>query len=427
VRDIDAGTMTVFPTLRGTVETATRFFGRDVASGICLMVAAAGAVLWANVAGDSYGRLWQTPITVGVASVSLSKPLVLCINDGLMAVFFFLVGLEIKREVLSGELASVRKAALPIVAALGGMVVPAGIYAILNAGGPGARGWGIPMATDIAFALGALALLGGRVAPSLRVFLTAVAIADDIGAVTIIAIFYTDDLAWTPIGLGILLYVALMIVNRAGAASAAVYLLLGIALWLAVLKSGVHATIAGVMLAFVIPARSGRGCPRDHSRPEHSLVERLEHTLEPWVAFVILPLFALANAGVRLTAGLGASLLDPVALGILIGLFVGKQLGVAASCWLAVRLRVAPIPSGATWGQLYGVALLCGIGFTMSLFMATLALGVSDRLEAAKIGILAGSLASGVAGYLVLRRSGPPSITPRPAAARPRPRTRGAS
>jgi NhaA family Na+:H+ antiporter len=375
---------------------SAEFFKGEERSGVLLMIAAAAAVAWANLAGDSYAQFWQTPITVGVTPVALSKPLLLWINDGLMAVFFFLVGLEIKREILGGELASVRNAMLPVVAAVGGMVVPAGIYSLLNARGPGAAGWGIPMATDIAFALGALALLGSRVAPSLRVFLTAVAIADDLGAVVVIAAFYTGDLVGAALLVAAAVLAVLIVANRLGVGRLAPYLLLGVGLWVAVLKSGVHPTIAGVALAFTIPGGSGRA----------ALADRLEHALEPWVAFGIMPVFALANAGVRLSGDLGAALLDPIALGIVLGLFLGKQLGVAASCWVVVRLGLAALPSQASWRQLYGVALLCGIGFTMSLFIATLAFGSSAQLEAAKIGVLGGSLLSGVIGYLVLARVG---------------------
>ena len=391
------------PSVQAIVQAAAGPFKGEEASGVLLMIAAAVAVAWANLAGDSYERLWQSLVTIGVAPVVLAKPLLLWINDGLMAVFFFLVGLEIKREILRGELASARKATLPVVAALGGMVAPAAIYSLLNAGGPGARGWGIPIATDIAFALGALALLGSRVAPSLRVFLAAVAIADDLGAVVVIAAFYTEELAWVPLQVAVALLLVLISVNRTGIAHVAPYLLLGAALWIAVLKSGVHPTIAGVVLAFTIPSGSRPAPDRDEVLTGRvSLAERLEHALEPWVAFAIMPIFALANAGVRLSRDVGAAFLDPVALGIVLGLFIGKQIGIAASCWMVVRFGLASLPSRANWRQLYGVALLCGIGFTMSLFIATLAFGSSDHLEAAKVGILAGSLLSGVAGYLVL-------------------------
>jgi NhaA family Na+:H+ antiporter len=404
--------------VRRTIRAGAEFFDTEAASGVVLFAAAVIAGAWANLAGDSYSGLWRTPLTIGVAPLVLSKPLLLWINDGLMAIFFFLVGLEIKREILGGELASARRAVLPVAAAVGGMVAPAAIYSVLNIGGTGARGWGIPMATDIAFALGALALLGNRVATSLRVFLTAVAIADDLGAVAVIAIFYTRDLVWIALASGGLILAILTVINRVGIRRAAPYVLLGVALWVAVLKSGVHATVAGVLLAFSIPASRGLSSGRRDAGNTTPLVDRLEHALQPWVAFAIMPVFALANAGVRLSGDLGTSLFDPIALGIILGLVVGKQLGVAASCWALVRLGVASLPSRATWQQLYGVALLCGIGFTMSLFIATLALGEGDQLRPAKLGVLVGSLLSGIAGYLVLARG---------AASRPRAGPHGAS
>jgi NhaA family Na+:H+ antiporter len=344
-------------------------------------------------------------VTVGVAPLALSKPLLLWINDGLMAIFFFLVGLEIKREILRGELASVRQAILPVAAAAGGMLAPAAIYALLNAGGPGARGWGIPMATDIAFALGALALLGKRVASSLRVFLTAVAIADDLGAVAVIAIFYTSGLSWPALAVAAVLLVVLLVTGRAGIHHPLPYLVLGLVVWVAVLESGVHATVAGVLLAFIIPASRGREGSRGRRPHQAPLLDRLEHGLEPWVAFVIMPVFALANAGVRVSSDIAASLADPIALGVILGLFVGKQLGIVASCWALIRSGLGSMPSRATWRQLYGVSLLCGIGFTMSLFIATLAFEPGDTLTPAKIGVLTGSLISGIVGYAVLART----------------------
>jgi NhaA family Na+:H+ antiporter len=380
------------------VEARADFFRSEAASGVLLMASAAIALAWANLAPDSYASVWQSRVTVGVAPVALTKALLLWINDGLMAIFFLLVGLEIKRETLAGELGSARKAALPVVAAMGGILAPAAIYAALNSGGPGVRGWGIPMATDIAFALGALALLGRGVAPSLRVFLTAVAIADDLGAVIVIAVFYTDDLRVAALAASALVLAGLAVVNRLGVEHQLPYVALGVALWVAVLESGVHPTIAGVAMAFTIPA-SGRRA----AGAAAPLLERLEHALQPWVAFAIMPLFALANAGVRVPGDL-TLVTEPIALGIVLGLFAGKQVGVAASCWLLVRLGLASLPSGATWRQLYGVALLCGIGFTMSLFIATLAFHDAGALDAAKLGIIAGSILSGVAGAVVLAR-----------------------
>jgi Na+:H+ antiporter, NhaA family len=390
------------PSVRRTMQAGAAFFENEAAGGIVLMAAAAVAVVWANTAPYGYEGLRQTSLTVGIAPLALSKPLVLWINDGLMAIFFFLVGLEIKREILRGELTSTRKALLPVVAAAGGMIAPAAIYALLNFRGPGAPGWGIPMATDIAFALGALALLGKRVAPSLRVFLTAVAIADDLGAVAVIAIFYTSDLSAGALATAAVFLVMLVVVNRLGIHRVWPYLILGVALWVAVLKSGVHATVAGVLAAFMVPASGGSSSTNGHSAGP--LLDRLEHALQPWVAFLIMPLFALANAGLQLSRDFGSLLSDPIALGIILGLFIGKQLGVAASCWALVRLGLAAMPSRATWHQLYGVSLLCGIGFTMSLFIATLAFQDPGTLAPAKIGVLAGSLVSGIVGYLVLAR-----------------------
>jgi NhaA family Na+:H+ antiporter len=389
------------PRIRETVQAGAKLFEHEAAGGIVLMATAAVAVAWANLGPDSYTGLWTRVLTIGVAPLVLAKPLLLWINDGLMAIFFFLVGLEIKREILDGELDSTRKAVLPVAAAAGGMLVPAAIYAALNIGGPGVRGWGIPMATDIAFALGVLALLGSRVAPSLRVFLTAVAIADDLGAVAVIAIFYTQDLVWIALGIAVVLLAVLAAVNRLGIQHATPYVLIGAVVWIAVLKSGVHATVAGVLVAFTIPASHGSGRQRGRDAPP--LLERLEHGLQGWVAFLIMPVFALANAGVRLTAETGAAALDPIALGIILGLFIGKQIGVGGTCWLLVRFGLAQMPSRAGWRELYGVALLCGIGFTMSLFIATLALS-GEHLEPAKIGVLTASFISGVVGYLVLAR-----------------------
>jgi Na+:H+ antiporter, NhaA family len=381
--------------VRRAIEASTKLFSHEVAGGVVLMAAAVVALVWANVAPETYTAVWNTTLTVGVPPVALAKPLLLWVNDALMAVFFVLVGLEIKRELLRGELASVRQALLPVTAALGGMLAPALIYALFNAGGPAARGWGIPMATDIAFALGALALLGDRVPSSLRVFLTAVAIADDVGAIVVIALFYVNALAWIALGLAGACVAALIALNRAGVERPAPYVLLGVGLWVAVLESGIHATIAGVVLAFTIPSGSRAAKP--------SLLGRLEHALGPWVSFAIMPLFALANAGLRLSRDVVAAVTDPIALGIVVGLFVGKQLGVAASCWVLVRFGWASLPARSTWMQLYGIALLCGIGFTMSLFIAALAFDGGQALERAKVGVLTGSLVSGVVGFLVLR------------------------
>jgi NhaA family Na+:H+ antiporter len=415
------------------------FFELEAASGLILLGCAAVAVVWANGRwASTYTALWSTEVTIGGGPLVLAKPLLLWVNDGLMALFFFVVGLEIKREVLTGELSSQAKATLPIGAALGGMLAPAGLYLVLNTGHPGARGWGIPMATDIAFALGVLALLGPRVPTTLRVFLTAVAIADDVGAVLVIALFYTEQLSLVALGIAGLLGVALLAVNRAHVAAPAIYAILGVALWVAVLKSGIHATIAGILVAMAIPARrsvdsatflararamletfehdrhgKSAALTEDQRDAAYSLemtcrrvdapLTRLEHALHPWVAYGIMPVFALANAGVGVSGeALAAAAADRVALGILLGLVVGKQLGVTAACWLLVRTGVATLPARATWRHLYGVALLCGIGFTMSLFIAALAFPGGDTLERAKMGILAASAISALLGLLVL-------------------------
>jgi NhaA family Na+:H+ antiporter len=323
------------------------------------------------------------------------------INDALMAVFFLLVGLEIKRELVDGELATWSDRALPGLAALGGMVVPAVIYAAVNAGDPQLlRGWAIPAATDIAFALGVLALLGSRIPVSLKIFLTALAIIDDLGAVLIIALVYTADLSPAMLGLAALTFAGLVALNRAGVRRLMPYLLLGIVLWGFVLRSGIHATIAGVLLPATIPVRPSPGRPEDPDSPLHVL----EHALQRPVAYAILPIFGFANAGLPL-AGLGlGALLHPVTLGVAAGLFIGKQVGVMLAVLAAVKMRLSDAPAGASWAQVYGVSLLCGIGFTMSLFVGNLAFPeAAELLAATKIGVLAGSLASAVVGFAVLR------------------------
>ena len=417
-----------------------RLLHKAPAAGLVLLACAAIAMAWANSPfAHSYHALWETPIALGVGSWSASLSLHAVINDGLMAVFFFLVGLEIKREVLVGELASVRKAALPVAAALGGMVVPALLYLAFNAGGPATRGWGIPMATDIAFALGVLALLGDRFPPALRVFLSALAIADDLGAVLVIALFYTASVSWSALAAVAGLLVLSLVANAVGVRAAWAYALIGIALWVAVLLSGVHATVAGVLLAMTIPSRTVinedvllRGARAalkefdDACSPNTTMLSnsvhqaalrrlevlsekalpplaRLEHGLHGMVMFGIMPLFALANAGVDLRGGAGA-LGSSIALGVIVGLVVGKPVGITLACWLAVRAGVAALPSGINWRTLGGAAMLGGIGFTMSLFIAGLAFGDSaGQLTSAKLGTLVGSVIAGVIGWAVLR------------------------
>ena len=413
------------------------------AGGMVLLACAALAMAWANSPWEhSYRALWETELTLGLGSLSARLALHHVINDGLMAVFFFLVGLEIKREILVGELATPRRAALPVAAAVGGMVVPALLFTLVNLGGEGTRGWGIPMATDIAFALGVLALLGSRVPSSLRVLLSALAIADDLGAVLVIALFYTAAVSWGAMAAAGGLLVLSIGANAAGVRAAWVYALIGMALWVAVLLSGVNATVAGVLLALTIPsrtrvdeaaflrgARAALGDFHDARDPELTVLSsrahqaalrrletlteqaqaplaRLEHGLHAVVTFGIMPLFALANAGVSLRAG-GEMLTSPVTVGVLVGLLLGKPLGITVASWGAVRSGLATLPTGVTWRTLHGVAWLGGIGFTMSLFIAGLAFGAYPALlTAAKLGILLASVLAGLVGWALLRRTG---------------------
>jgi NhaA family Na+:H+ antiporter len=384
-----------------------KFIGLETASGLLLIAAAAAALALDNSPlGWLYDRLLSVPFSVCLGELALEKPLLLWINDGLMAVFFLLVGLEIKREILEGELSTRAKASLPAAAALGGMIVPALVFAALNWKNPeNLQGWAIPAATDIAFALGILSLLGPRVPLSLKVFLTAVAIIDDLGAILIIALFYTADLSWASLGTALACAVALLVLNRAGVMRYAPYVLVGAIMWVCVLKSGVHATLAGVVLALAIPIRST-------SEPSLSPLRTMEHALHPWVAFLIMPLFAFANAGVPL-GGLGlADLLTPLTLGIASGLFLGKQIGVFVASRVAVAFGLADLPTGTNWLQLYGVGLLAGIGFTMSLFIGTLAFPDPGYATSVRIGVIAGSLLSGLTGFFVLRFAGAPALDP---------------
>jgi NhaA family Na+:H+ antiporter len=371
------------------------------------MVAAVLALAVANSPlAVYYKALLDLPLEVRIGTFGISKPLLLWINDGLMAVFFLLVGMELKREVVEGHLSSPRQASLPAFAALGGMLAPAAFYVGFNRGDPVAMGgWAIPTATDIAFALGVLSLLGKRVPTALKAFLLSVAIFDDLGAIIVIALFYTAKLSMLSVVVAAVLILGLASLNRFGVTRPAAYFLLGVPLWVAVLKSGVHATLAGVVLAMFIPLRVSETSP---STPApKSLLRHLEHALHPWVAFGVLPIFAFANAGVSIVRLSIADVLHPVPLGIVTGLFFGKQIGVLAMSWLAVRLGIASPPEGIGWWQLYGVALLCGIGFTMSLFIASLAFeqGGAAYLGLERLGILIGSLVSGLLGYAVLRVS----------------------
>lgn len=384
------------------------FLRLEAAGGIVLMLAAAAALIMANSPlGAFYAAFLQIPGVVQVGDLVIAKPLLLWVNDLWMALFFFLVGLEIKREILEGELANRAQIVLPACAAIGGMVVPALIYAGVNAGrAVNLNGWAIPAATDIAFALGLLALLGRRVPMSLKVLLTVIAIIDDLGAIVIIAVFYTAQLSIESLGLAVAAVIALLALNRLRVTHVAAYVIVGTALWVCVLKSGVHATLAGVVTAFAIPLRV-------EDAEGHSLLKRLEHMLHPWIAFLVLPMFAFANAGISFR-GIGpANFVEPVTLGIALGLFLGKQLGVFAPMWLSIRFGLASMPQGTTWMQLYGVAMLCGIGFTMSLFIGGLAFELTDFKAPVRLGVLTGSVASALCGLALLRFAPTPNAEPK--------------
>jgi NhaA family Na+:H+ antiporter len=408
---------------------AQEFVRVEASGGIILLICAILAMIWANSSlGESYFHFWETHLSLGFGQLTFDLPIIEWINDGLMVIFFFVVGLEIKRQLTTGELSRPRRAILPLAAALGGMLVPAGIYLIFNAGGPGEQGWGIPMATDIAFTLGVLALLGSRAPLSMKIFFTALAIADDLGAILVLAIFYSSDIQWISLLIAAVILVALIGLNRARIYSPLPYALLGIGLWLAFLESGIHPTIAGVLLAATIPTR---GAPdtrallaqcvsvldefelptaQTSNRAQvaaqtletvadrmQSPAQRLEHTLHPWTTYLILPIFALANAGVHLT--FDRSLLGAVSVGIVLGLVLGKAIGITFFAWLAVRLRLADLPENISMRQIFSASWLAGIGFTMSLFIASNVFGGGELIDEAKAGILAASVLAGMIGY----------------------------
>jgi NhaA family Na+:H+ antiporter len=447
IRGSRAKNATSIPLAERLVGPFHRFAQTESASGLVLLACAAIALLWSNSAwSDSYAHLWEQTVSIGGTGWGVSMTLHHWIDDGLMAVFFFLVGLEIKRELLVGDLSSVRHAALPIAAALGGMVVPATLYAVINHGTAAAPGWGIPMATDIAFALGILALVGPRVPAGLRVLLAALAIVDDLGAVLVIALFYTSNLGWGNLIAAAGIVTLLVLCNAAGVRHGGVYAILGVALWVALLHSGIHATIAGVLLAIAVPARTriddteflfrGRNALDEFERAcgpattvltnpaQQEAIARLEElgdqaqaplvTLEQQlrtlVAFVVMPLFALANAGVPLGGHARGALATPVTVGVMLGLVFGKPIGITLFSWLAVRSRMAALPPGVTWRAVHSLSWLGGIGFTMSLFIAGLAFGASPLLQSAKLGILSSSVIAGIIGWMLLRMSlRPPS------------------
>ena len=389
------------PTFR-PARALRAFIASESAGGIALILAAAIALAVANSPlFASYEGVLATPVIFAAGDlVAIDKPLLLWINDGLMALFFFLIGLEVKREIATGQLRNWKQASLPVYAALGGMIVPALVFVAINAGSPeNIRGWAIPAATDIAFALGLLALLGKRVPVALKALLLAIAIIDDIGAIAIIALFYTEDMNLAALALAAVPAAGLLLLNRGRVARTIPYFLLGALLWICVLKSGVHATLAGVVTAMFVPIATGEERP----------LERLEHALHPWVAFLILPIFAFANAGVSFAgAGLDA-LLAPLSLGIAAGLVAGKQIGIFGACWIAARTRLATLPTGVSWRHIYGLSCLAGIGFTMSLFIGGLAFFDPARIDAVKMGVLTGSLISAVIGMAFLATAPCPS------------------
>jgi NhaA family Na+:H+ antiporter len=415
------------------VDAARAFIQIEASSGVILLLAAVAALVWANSPwSDSYESVWHTTVRLDLDAVVFSDTLRHWVNDGLMALFFFLVGLEIKRELVHGELSSPRRAALPAIAALGGMVAPAAIYLAFNAGGNGADGWGVPMATDIAFALGVLSLLNNRVPFSLKVFLLGLAIADDIGAIIVIAIFYTHSIDMTALGIAVLVIVALVGLQRTGLRNNDGYIVLGIFLWAAVYKSGIHATLAGVALGLLTPARpaldpdgfsasAGELVSRYQSSPDEEKegvlsqiedlahgtappVDRIEHNLHPWVSFGVVPLFALANAGVTISGDtVSNAATSPIVLGVALGLLLGKPLGIALATFIAVRLRLCDLPTDATWAQVASIGVLAGIGFTVSLLITGLAFTDTAFVDEAKLAILAASLVAGITGYVALR------------------------
>lgn len=381
-------------------ERLRAFIASESAGGIVLIAAAAFALLAANsVFARGYFDLLEIPLAVSMGAFSIDKPLLLWINDGLMAIFFFLVGLEVKREVVEGQLSTWNKASLPLFAAIGGMAAPAIVFLALNANYPeNISGWAIPAATDIAFALGILSLLGPRVPVALKALLLAIAVIDDIGAITIIALFYSGTIDTGMLAGAALALAGMVVFNRFRVGSSIPYVLLGLVLWVFVLKSGVHATLAGVAAAMTIPMTA-----RDGSEP----LERMEHALHPWVAFLVIPIFGFANAGVSMIGLEPSDLLAPLPLGIALGLLVGKQVGIFGLAWVAVKMRLATLPENVGWRQVHAVSLLAAIGFTMSLFIGNLAFADPAQVDAVKLGVLSGSLIAAVSGYLLLRRSLP--------------------
>ena len=428
---------------RSPVETVERrlvrpvqdFLAKETAGGFAILAAAVVAFAWANSPwSEQYFDLWHSKITLETGVLTIKEDLGHLVNDGLMAIFFFMIGLETKRELLHGELAGFRKAALPVSAALGGLVLPALIFTAFNAGGDGARGWGIPMATDIAFAVAVLALLGRRAPFPLKVFLLALAVADDLGAIAVIAVFYSDGLSGEALIYAGLLLAVILVLRQFGVQRLDVYVLVGVLFWVAVLESGIHATIAGVVLAFLTPSRARQDVEKfrreadlflsdfDRNRGDSDAeqvvlhefeaavrrseapLERLEHLIHPWVIFIIVPIFALANAGVQVTSeAFEGAVSSPVTYGVMLGLVLGKPIGIFVATWLAVRSGLASLPDGVTFAHVLGVGMIAGLGFTVSLFVTDLAYDAPQLIDEAKLGILVGSIVAAVAGVVFLR------------------------
>jgi NhaA family Na+:H+ antiporter len=420
----------------------SRFIHLEYTSGIVLLISVVIAIVWANSGyHDFYEHLWHINFSIGFDKFMLTHPLHIWINDGLMAIFFFVIGLELKREFMEGELSSLKKASLPMSAALGGMLIPALIYYTLNKDAESAHGWGIPMATDIAFALALLSMASKHIPVSVKVFLSALAVADDLGAVLVIAFFYTAEINFLALGIGCAFLLVLVIGNIIGIRSSLFYLLIGFGAWIEFLLSGVHATIAGVLVAFTIPAVTKineqiysnnlrklsydfetdipeRGSlitnkqnqtiqkVKTLSMAAETPLQTIEHILHPWVAFVIMPLFALANAGIVINSDFFSSVINPVSIGVALGLILGKFIGILSFCWIMVKLGLASLPQDTNWKHIIGVALLAGIGFTMSLFISGLAFKNPEFINQAKYGILIASITAGVMGTIVLRRIG---------------------
>lgn len=425
--------------MRLLIQPFQRFFRLEASASILLLITAFVAIIWANTPyADQYFRLWEYKLSIGIEQFEISKPLFLWINDGLMAIFFFVIGLEIKREILGGELSSVKKASLPFFAALGGIFLPLILFLLLNSGKPGSEGWGIPMATDIAFSLGILKLLGKRVPLGLKIFLTTFAIIDDIGAVLVIGIFYTSNVIWLYIIIALGLLVLLIILNKMRIDYHILYLIIGLVVWFLFLKSGIHPTIAGVLLAFTIPANKMidaysftermkflinefRSASREKRFLTHNqlmatdeaesltykiqpLLQRLEHRLHGWVAFFIMPIFALANAGVSLTTETGDFIgFSGLSMNIALSLFFGKVIGITLFSWIVIKLKIATLPSNTNMALVFGTAIVGAIGFTMALFINNLAYTDIELINNAKIGIIVSSLIAGVLGFFVIK------------------------